>query len=169
HSGFDDVERLPAAEHVCRGGHILGVAYAGAVLVNADRIAVEGDEIGIIGLCVAWHSFPKMAALEELETRAVDVDRFERVDEAEEFRAAGTEKLAHLLDEGEYRRSHHDVINDIGILRDLREIARERGLRRRYRHLGDDLASLRLDRRLEEVAMVVAEGVVGINESDFLP
>ena len=60
----------------------------GAVVVDADRRAVEGVELGRVGLPVARVCLPEVGAVEELEAGAGEVDRLERVDEAEELAGA---------------------------------------------------------------------------------
>lgn len=110
-----------------------------------------------------------MRALEELEAGVGDVHRLERVDEAEDLGpVARAVELAQLLDEGEDGRAHHDVIEHLGVARDAREVAGEAGLGRRNGDLRHDLAPLRFHRFGEEVAVVVAEGIVREDHRDLL-
>src|SRR5262249_41132040 len=74
---LDDVERLPAAEHVGVGRDVLVVLEAGAVVVDADRGAIGLVGLALVGLGVAWIGLPEMGAIEELEAWARDVHRFE--------------------------------------------------------------------------------------------
>ena len=76
--------------------------------------------------------------------------------------------LAHFLDEGEHAGSHHHVIDHLGVGGNLREIFGVGGLGRRNRQQGRDAAALFLDGRREEVAMIVAEGVVREDHGDLL-
>ena len=101
-----------------------------------------------------------MAAVEKFEAGAVDVDGLERIDEAEQLRPVGAVEFAEFLDEGEHRRADHDVVDHVGLGRDLREVFGEGAFRRRDGDLGDDLGALRLQRRRQVVAVVVAEGEV---------
>src|SRR5690349_14652135 len=111
HRLLDDIERFPAAEHVRGGGDVLGIAYGGAVVIDADGGAVGFLRGGIVGLRVARRTLPEMAAVEEFEARAVDVGSLERIHEAEELRPLRTVELAELLHEGEHGRADHDVVN----------------------------------------------------------
>ena len=109
-----------------------------------------------------------MAAVEEFEAGAVDVDRLQRIHEAEQLRPVGAVELTELLDEGQHGRPDHDVVDHVGFGRDLREVARERALRRRDGDLRDHLGALRLQRRRQVVAMIVAEGEVREDHGDLL-
>ena len=109
-----------------------------------------------------------MAAVEEFEAGAVDVDRFERIHEAEQLRPVGAVEFAELLDEGEHGRPDHDVVDHVGLGRDLREVAGERTLRRRDGDLRDHVGALRLQRRRQVVAVVVAEGEIREDHGDLL-
>ena len=82
--------------------------------------------------------------------------------------AGGAVELAELLDEGEDGGADHDVVDDLGLLRDAGEVAGEGGLGGRDGEELDDLAALGLHRGGEEVAVVVAEGVVGVDHRDLL-
>ena len=80
----------------------------------------------------------------------------------------GTEELTHLLDEGEDRRPHHDVIDHLGLARDLREIFGKRRLGRRDCDMLQHFAALSLDRSGEVVAVVMTEGEIGKDHRDLL-
>ena len=65
HGLLDDVERLPAAEHVRRGGDVLGVRRIGAIVVDAlllrarHRMSADEDRLllpcgGKCLLCAAF-------------------------------------------------------------------------------------------------------------------
>ena len=82
--------------------------------------------------------------------------------------AGGAVELAELLDEGEDGGADHDVVDDLGLLGDAGEVAGEGGLGGRDGEELDDLAALLLDGGGEEVAVVVAEGVVGVDHRDLL-
>ena len=111
---------------------------------------------------------PEIGAFEEFKARALEVDGFEAVDEAEQCRMLRAEMFAQFLDEGENRRPDHDVIDDFGVGRDLREVAGERTLGRRNGDERVDFAALGLDRRREIIAVVVAEGEVREDHADLL-
>src|SRR5690606_25036120 len=48
HRALDDVERLPAAEHMAGGRDVAGIVHAGAVLVDADGGAVLRDRLAVV-------------------------------------------------------------------------------------------------------------------------
>ena len=123
---------------------------------------------GGAGAGVAREGLPQIGSLEELEARALEVDGLEAVDEAEQRGVLRAEMLAQLLHEGQHRGSHHDVVDHLGVHRDLREIAREGGLGRRNGDQRVHLPALRLDRGGEKVAVVVAEGEVREDHGDLL-
>src|SRR5690606_3517358 len=105
----------------------------------------------------------EVAAFKKFQTWALHVDGFERVDKAEKLRTAIAKELTELLDEGEDSRADHDVINHIRVARNLGQVAREGGLRRRDWHHGDNLAALRLDRGGEIVTVIMPKRVVGVD------
>ena len=147
----------------------LRVGDRGAAVVDADGGAVGGLPVGGALLQIARVALPEVAAVEELEAGGVDVDGLEAVDEAEDRRVvAGAVELAELLDEGEDGGADHDVVEHLGVARDLRVVAGEGGLGRRDRDQLRHLAALGGHRGGEEVAVVVAEGVVGEDHRDLL-
>ena len=169
HAGLDDEERLPGAEHVAVGRHVAGVGEGRAIVVDADRCAVGRLEFAGVRLEIARVPLPEMRAVQEFEAWAVDVDALEAVDEAEDLGArAGAVELAELLDEGEDGGADHDVVEHLGLARDAGHVAGERGLGRRNGDLGDHLSALVGHRLREEVAVVVAESVVGEDHRHFL-
>ena len=150
------------------GGHVLGIRQRGAVRVHTDGGTVCLVIFGLVRLRIARVAFPEIGSLEELEARAGKVHRLERVDEAEDLGTRIAEELAHFLDEGQNRRTHHDVIDHIGVARDLREIFGKGRFCRRDRDLCDNLAALRLDRCREVIAVIMSEGEVRIDHRDLL-
>ena len=146
----------------------MGSLDRGAVVVDADGRPVGFLGLAVVGLRIARRAFPEMGAVEEFEAGAVDVHRLERVDEAEQLRLVRAVELAEFLDEGQHAGADHDVVEDVRVGGDLRQVFGERALGRRDRDLGDDIAALRLDGGREIVAMVVAEGVVGIDHRHLL-
>ena len=165
---LDHEQRLPAAEHVRVGGDVLGIALARAVGVDADLVAVERGGRGRQAVGVARHGLPEISAFEVVEAGAGDVHGFERVDEAEQLGPVVAEELAHLLDEGQHARADHDVVDDLGAGRNLGEVLGVRRFGRRDRQQGGDLAAQAAGRRSEEVAVIVAEGIVGEDHGDLL-
>ena len=151
------------------GRDLARVRDRGAVVVDADRGAIEPLPFRRVRLPGARMALPEMRALEEAEPRAGDVDRLEAVDEAEDLglRARAVE-VAELLDEGQHRRADHDVVQHLGVVRDPRQVAGERGLRRRDRDQRRHLAALLLHRLGEEVAVIVAERIVRIDHRHLL-
>ena len=165
---LDREQGLPAAEHVGIGGEIPVVVDTVAVVGETDLFPIEFFELRRVAFAVAGHGLPEIAALEVLEARAGNVHRLDRVDEAEELGPVGAEVLAHFPHEGENAGAHHDVIDQVGVRGDLREVAREGGLGRRHRNKGIDLAPVLSRRFAEVVAMIIAEGVVGKDHRDLL-
>ena len=151
------------------GRYLIRVTDRGAGIIDADGGTVEGFRLAGIGLLVAVVAFPEMRAFQEFQPRRGDVHRLKAVDEAEDLRpVAGAVKLAQLLHEGQDGGADHDVIEHLGIGRDLREVAGERRFGRRDGDLADHLAALRLNGGGEEIAVVMAEGVVGEDHGDLL-
>ena len=151
------------------GRYLIRVTDRGAGIIDADGGTVEGFRLAGIGLLVAVVAFPEMRAFQEFQPRRGDVHRLKAVDETEDLRpVAGAVKLAQLLHEGQDGGADHDVIEHLGIGRDLREIAGERRLGRRDGDLADHLAALRLNGGGEEIAVVMAEGIVRKDHRDLL-
>src|SRR5258706_5477742 len=165
---LDDMERLPAAEHVRERRHVLRVRSARARVVYADELAVVLRVRGRASIGVARERFPEVRAVEELEARACDVDPFERIDEAEDLRALLAEMLAHRLHERQHARPDHHVVQHFGVRRHAREVLGERALGWRDRQLLEHRAAALRYRLAEKVAVIVAEGVVGVDHRDFL-
>ena len=169
HPLLDDEERFPAAEHMGIGGDILGIADRGAVVIHPHGGAIEGFRIRGIGLFHAVVAFPEMRAFQEFEAGRGGIDGLQAVDEAKDLRPrARSVEIAQFLDEGQDGRADHDVIENLRLGRDLGQIAGEAGLGRRDGDLGDHLAPLGLDRFGKEIAVVIAEGVIGIDHRHFL-
>ena len=168
HRLLDDVERLPAAKHVRVGRDVVGVGDAGAILVHAHLAAIEGVELRGLGAGIARIGLPEIGTLEELEAWALEAHGFQAVDEAEQRRVATAVEFAEFLHEGQHGGAHHHVVDHFGVSRNLREVAREGGFRRRNGDQRIDVAALRLDRGGEIVAVVIAEGEVREDHGDLL-
>ncbi len=157
HPRLDDMQRFPAAEHMRIGGHVARVTDRRAALVDTHRRAIGGLMRTLIRLLIAAHAFPEIAVLEELQTGTVNRHRLQTVDKAKERRTLPAKEFAQFLDKGQHGGSDHDVIQNLGVARNLGEILGERGLRGRNRDMCQHFAALRLDRLRKEIAVIMAE------------
>ncbi len=124
HPRLDREQRLPGGEHVRVGRHIRRVADAGAVVVNAHGRAIGGLMFARVRRFHPVVALPEMGAFQEFQPRGRSIHGLQAVDKAEHLRfRAGSVELAQLLDEGQDRGADHDVVEDLGLRRDLREVA----------------------------------------------
>ena len=151
-----------------KGRDISRVIKGRTFIVNTNGGTIGLVELSLVCLSVSWHPLPEIGSFKELQTCAVDIHRFEAVNETKDFRTVWPKKFTQFFDECQNRRPYHHVIDDFRFAWNVREIAGECCFSRRNSNLCNYLTTLCLDRLGEEVAMIMTKCKVRIDHCDLL-
>lgn len=165
---LDDKQGFPASKHVRVSRDVLWVPDTRAGVVDAHPLSVK-PLIGCgIAIGVSRQRLPQIGTFQELEPRAGDIHPFQGVDKTEDLGLSCAEVFAHLLDEGEYPRPYHHMVQHIRVCGHPCEVFGERSFSRWNGEPGPDGAIKPGNRLPKEVPVVVPEGIVWKNHGDLL-